>query len=51
MVVLAAAFLARTGGKSAIAALAGILAIAWAFERWRSCGLRWRCSGSRPSTS
>lgn len=36
MVVLAAAFLARTGGKSAIAALPGILAIAWAFERWRA---------------
>lgn len=35
MLLLAAAFLARTGGKSAIAALPGILAIAWAFERWR----------------
>ncbi|RYE34330.1 MAG: O-antigen ligase family protein [Hyphomicrobiales bacterium] len=36
MILLAAAFLARTGGKSAIAALPGILAIAWAFERWRA---------------
>ena len=36
MVVLAAAFLAKTGGKSAIAALPGILALAWAFERWRA---------------
>lgn len=36
MVVLAAVFLAQTGGKSAIAALPGILAIAWAFERWRA---------------
>lgn len=36
MVLLAAAFLARTGGKSAIAALPGILAIAWVFERWRA---------------
>lgn len=36
MVLLAAVFLAQTGGKSAIAALPGILAIAWAFERWRS---------------
>ena len=36
MVLLAAAFLAQTGGKSAIAALPGILAIAWAFERWRA---------------
>ncbi|WP_051988363.1 O-antigen ligase [Bosea sp. UNC402CLCol] len=36
MVVLAAMFLAQTGGKSAIAALPGILGIAWAFERWRA---------------
>ncbi|WP_199085345.1 O-antigen ligase [Bosea sp. ASV33] len=36
MVLLAAVFLAQTGGKSAIAALPGILAIAWAFERWRA---------------
>jgi len=36
MVLLAAVFLAQTGGKSAIAALPGILAIAWAFERWRT---------------
>lgn len=36
MVVSAAVFLAQTGGKSAIAALPGILAIAWAFERWRA---------------
>ena len=36
MVVLAAVFLAKTGGKSAIAALPGILALAWIFERWRA---------------
>lgn len=36
MVLLSAVFLAQTGGKSAIAALPGILAIAWAFERWRA---------------
>ncbi len=36
MVVSATVFLAQTGGKSAIAALPGILAIAWAFERWRA---------------
>lgn len=36
MVVLAAAFLAKTGGKSAIAALPGILALVWIFERWRA---------------
>lgn len=36
MVLLSAVFLAQTGGKSAIAALPGILAIAWAFERWRT---------------
>lgn len=36
MVLLAVAFLARTGGKSAAMALPGILAIAWIFERWRT---------------
>lgn len=36
MLLLAVLFLAQTGGKSAIAALPGILAIAWVFERWRA---------------
>ncbi|WP_293800298.1 O-antigen ligase [uncultured Bosea sp.] len=36
MVLAATLFLAQTGGKSAIAALPGILAIAWVFERWRT---------------
>ncbi|HEV7323825.1 MAG TPA: O-antigen ligase [Bosea sp. (in: a-proteobacteria)] len=36
MLLLAVAFLTRTGGKSAAMALPGILAIAWIFERWRA---------------
>lgn len=36
IVLLALVFLTRTGGKSAAMALPGILAIAWAFERWRA---------------
>lgn len=36
MTLLAVVFLAQTGGKSAAAALPGILAIAWVFERWRA---------------
>ncbi|WID94963.1 O-antigen ligase [Bosea vestrisii] len=36
MTLLAVVFLSHTGGKSAIAALPGILAIAWIFERWRA---------------
>ncbi|MGX1788308.1 O-antigen ligase family protein [Bosea sp. NPDC055332] len=34
--LLAVVFLSQTGGKSAAAALPGILAIAWIFERWRA---------------
>ena len=36
MTLLAVVFLAQTGGKSASAALPGILAFAWVFERWRA---------------
>lgn len=36
IVLLAVVFLTRTGGKSAVMALPGILAIAWVFERWRT---------------
>jgi O-antigen ligase len=34
--LLAVVFLTQTGGKSSSAALPGILAAAWAFERWRA---------------
>lgn len=34
--LLAVVFLAHTGGKSSTAALPGILAMAWIFERWRA---------------
>jgi len=34
--LLAVVFLTQTGGKSASAALPGILAVAWIFERWRA---------------
>lgn len=36
IIVLAVVFLAHTGGKTATAALPGILIVAWAFERWRA---------------
>jgi O-antigen ligase len=34
--LLAVVFLTQTGGKSASAALPGILVVAWIFERWRA---------------